>query len=182
MPENKSNKSLNFNPVHLAVLAALYPSYQAMAQDLALEEIVVTATKRSLSIQEIASTVQAIPEASLKLMGAKSMEDFARFMPGVNVVSGVTSSTVVFRGAITGSGYIASSTGSVYLDELPLTQVGSQPNVRLVDIQRVEALSGPQGTLYGLDAQAGTMRIITNKPVMGETSAVFDRNKSLFCF
>jgi len=40
MPENKSNKSLNFNPVHLAVLAALYPSYQAMAQDLALEEIV----------------------------------------------------------------------------------------------------------------------------------------------
>ena len=174
MPENKSNKSLNFNPVHLAVLAALYPSYQAMAQDLALEEIVVTATKRSLSIQEIASTVQAIPEASLKLMGAKSMEDFARFMPGVNVVSGVTSSTVVFRGAITGSGYIASSTGSVYLDELPLTQVGSQPNVRLVDIERVEALSGPQGTLYGSDAQAGTMRIITNKPVMGETSAVFD--------
>ena len=127
-----------------------------------------------MSIQDIASTVQAIPEATLKQMGAKSMEDFARFMPGVNVVSGVTSSTVVFRGAITGSGYIASSTGSVYLDELPLTQVGSQPNVRLVDIERVEALSGPQGTLYGSDAQAGTMRIITNKPVMGEQSTVID--------
>ena len=146
-----------------------------MAQDdFTLEEIVVTATKRSLSIQDIASAVQAIPEATLKQMGAKSMEDFARFMPGVNVVSGVTGSTVVFRGAITGSGYIASSSGSVYLDELPLTQVGSQPNVRLVDIERVEALSGPQGTLYGSDAQAGTMRIITNKPVMGEQSTVFD--------
>ncbi len=174
MTDNSLKPNLKLNPVHLAVLAALYPSYQAMAQDLALEEIVVTATKRSLNIQDIASTVQAIPEESLKLMGAKSMEDFARFMPGVNVVSGVTSSTVVFRGAITGSGYIASSSGSVYLDELPLTQVGSQPNVRLVDIARVEALSGPQGTLYGSDAQAGTMRIITNKPVMGETSSVFD--------
>jgi len=169
------HSKVTLSPVHLAVLAALYPSYQAVAQDdFTLEEIVVTATKRSLSIQDIASTVQAIPEATLKQMGAKSMEDFARFMPGVNVVSGVTSSTVVFRGAITGSGYIASATGSVYLDELPLTQVGSQPNVRLVDIERVEALSGPQGTLYGSDAQAGTMRIITNKPVMGEQSTVID--------
>jgi len=166
---------VTLGPVHLAVLAALYPAYQAVAQDdFTLEEIVVTATKRSMDIQDVASTVQAIPEATLKMMGAKSMEDFARFMPGVNVVSGVTSSTVVFRGAITGSGYIASSSGSVYLDELPLTQVGSQPNVRLVDIERVEALSGPQGTLYGSDAQAGTMRIITNKPVMGEQSTVFD--------
>tara|TARA_B100000745_G_scaffold93854_1_gene59213 strand:- start:1199 stop:3844 length:2646 start_codon:yes stop_codon:yes gene_type:complete len=171
----KEHSKVTLSPVHLAVLAALYPSFQAVAQDdFTLEEIVVTATKRSLSIQDIASAVQAIPEATLKQMGAKSMEDFARFMPGVNVVSGVTSSTVVFRGAITGSGYIASSTGSVYLDELPLTQVGSQPNVRLVDIQRVEALSGPQGTLYGSDAQAGTMRIITNKPVMGEQSTVLD--------
>jgi len=171
---NEHSKT-TLNPVHLAVLAALYPAYQAVAQDdLMLEEIVVTATKRSMDIQDVASTVQAIPEATLKMMGAKSMEDFARFMPGVNVVSGVTSSTVVFRGAITGSGYIASSSGSVYLDELPLTQVGSQPNVRLVDIQRVEALSGPQGTLYGSDAQAGTMRIITNKPVMGEQSTVVD--------
>ena len=171
----KEHSKTTLSPVHLAVLAALYPAFQAVAQDdFTLEEIVVTATKRSLSIQDIASAVQAIPEATLKQMGAKSMEDFARFMPGINVVSGVTGSTVVFRGAITGSGYIASSSGSVYLDELPLTQVGSQPNVRLVDIERVEALSGPQGTLYGSDAQAGTMRIITNKPVMGEQSTVFD--------
>jgi len=171
----KQHSKMTLNPVHLAVLAALYPAFQAVAQDdFTLEEIVVTATKRTMDIQDIASAVQAIPEATLKQMGAKSMEDFGRFMPGVNIVSGVTGSTVVFRGAITGAGYIASSTGSVYLDELPLTQVGSQPNVRLVDIERVEALSGPQGTLYGSDAQAGTMRIITNKPVMGEQSTVFD--------
>ena len=171
------NAKIALTPVAGAVLAALYPAVDAIAQDggeLVLEEIIVTATKRTLSIQDIPATVQAITQASLAQMGAKSMEDFARFMPGINVVSGVTGSTVVFRGAITGGGYIAASTSSVYLDELPLTTTGSQPNVRMVDIARVEALSGPQGTLYGSSAQAGTMRIITNKPVMNEFEAVFD--------
>jgi outer membrane receptor protein involved in Fe transport len=168
-------KGFNSTSVRLAVLATLYPGVQALAQDgMALEEIVVTATKRESSIQDIAATVQAIGQETLADMGAKNMEDFARFMPGVNVVAGVTDSTVVFRGAITGAGYIAASTSSVYLDELPLTTTGSQPNVRLVDIARVEALAGPQGTLYGSDAQAGTMRIVTNKPVMGETSTTVD--------
>ena len=83
-------------------------------------------------------------------------------------------STVVFRGAITGSGWLAQATSSVYLDEISVTQTGSQPTIRAVDIARVEALSGPQGTLYGSDAQAGTMRIITNKPVMNEFEAIFD--------
>ena len=78
----KEHSKTTLNPVHLAVLAALYPAFQAVAQDdLTLEEIVVTATKRSMDIQDVASTVQAIPEATLKMMGAKSMEDFARFMP-----------------------------------------------------------------------------------------------------
>ena len=85
-----------------------------------------------------------------------------------------TGSTIVFRGAITGSGYIAASTSSVYLDELALTSTGSQPTLRMVDVARVEALAGPQGTLYGSDAQAGTLRIITNKPKMNEFEAVFD--------
>tara|TARA_B100000953_G_scaffold38068_1_gene29492 strand:- start:54 stop:2681 length:2628 start_codon:yes stop_codon:yes gene_type:complete len=171
------NAKIALTPVAGAVLTALYPAVDAIAQDvneLVLEEIIVTATKRTLSIQDIPATVQAITQESLAQMGAKSMEDFARFMPGINVVSGVTGSTVVFRGAITGGGYIAASTSSVYLDELPLTTTGSQPNVRMVDIARVEALSGPQGTLYGSSAQAGTMRIITNKPVMNEFEAVLD--------
>ena len=171
------NAKIALTPVAGAVLTALYPAVDAIAQDvneLVLEEIIVTATKRTLSIQDIPATVQAITQESLAQMGAKSMEDFARFMPGINVVSGVTGSTVVFRGAITGGGYIAASTSSVYLDELPLTTTGSQPNVRMVDIARVEALSGPQGTLYGASAQAGTMRIITNKPVMNEFEATLD--------
>ncbi|MEX2125568.1 MAG: TonB-dependent receptor plug domain-containing protein [Woeseia sp.] len=171
------------SPVAAAVTAALYPGHYAIAQDAngeadgarALEEIVVTAPKRSESAQTIPSAIQAISQKSLAAMGAKGMEDYARFVPSINVVNyGPSSSTVVFRGAITGAGYLGQSTSSVYLDEISITQVGTQPNIRPVDIARVEALSGPQGTLYGSDAQAGTLRIITNQPLLNEFEAVFD--------
>ena len=167
-------------PVAAAVSAALYPGYAAVAQEDGstsgvLEEIVVTARKRTESIQDIPATIQAISQESLAAMGAKAMEDYARFVPSVNVVTyGPGSNTVVFRGAITGPGYIGQSTSSVYLDEISITQTGSQPNIRAVDIARVEALSGPQGTLYGSDAQAGTMRILTNQPVLNQFEAIFD--------
>lgn len=163
-------------PVAGAIAAALAPASQVLAQDdNALEEIIVTATKRTTSVQEIPASIQAITQESIEAMGAKGMEDYSRFIPSVNVVNyGSGSSTVVFRGAITGSSYIAASTSSVYLDEIPVTTTGAQPNVRMVDIERVEALAGPQGTLYGSDAQAGTLRIITNKPKLNEFEAVID--------
>lgn len=166
-------------PIAGAVAAALCPAHQAAAQDdrdeFALEEIIVTATKRTANIQDIPASVQAITSEAIAAMGAKTMEDYARFFPSVNVVSyGSGQSTVVFRGAITGSNWLAQATSSIYLDEISVTQVGSQPTIRAVDIERIEALSGPQGTLYGSDAQAGTMRIITNQPVMNKFEAVFD--------
>ena len=170
----------SITPVAAAVTAALTPGFAALAQDAddsgyALEEIIVTATKRSVSMQDIPATIQAITQESLAAMGAKGMEDYARFMPSVNVVTySGSGSTVVFRGAITGPDYIGQSTSSVYLDEISITQTGSQPSIRAVDIERIEALSGPQGTLYGSDAQAGTMRILTNQPVMNTFEAIFD--------
>jgi outer membrane receptor protein involved in Fe transport len=171
---------LTITPVAAAVAAALNPG-MAIGQETesgsqgALEEIVVTARKRSESAQEIPIAIQALSQDALKAMGAKAMEDYARFIPSVNVVTySNSSSTVIFRGAITGPGYIAQSTSSVYLDEISITTTGSQPGVRLVDVERVEALSGPQGTLYGSDAQAGTMRIVTNKPDTSQFEAVLD--------
>jgi len=173
---------LTITPVAAAVAAALSPAQGLHAQEPAaassrgvLEEIVVTARKRTESAQEIPIAIQALSQDSLAAMGAKSMEDFARFIPSVNVVTySNTSSVIVFRGAITGAGYIAQSTSSVYLDEISITTTGSQPSVRMVDIERVEALSGPQGTLYGSDAQAGTMKIVTNKPDPSGFSAAID--------
>lgn len=173
------NATFRLTPVAGAIATALVPAQQVIAQDessgAALEEITVTATKRTRDVQDIPATIQAISSESLKEMGARHMEDYSRFVPSVNVVTyGAGSNTVVFRGAITGAGYIAQSTSSVYLDEISITTTGSQPAIRMVDIERVEALSGPQGTLYGSDAQAGTMRIITNKPDMSAMGLVFD--------
>ncbi len=170
------------SPVAAAVAAALAPGHTALAQEAdgaktgrALEEIVVTARKRSESAQDIPIAIQALSQDALAAMGAKSMEDYARFMPSVSVVTYSNSSNViVFRGAITGPGYIAASTSSVYLDEISLTTTGAQPSVRMVDIARIEALAGPQGTLYGSDAQAGTMRIVTNKPDTSAFETIID--------
>ncbi len=171
----KSSATYHLTSVSAAVAAALNPAI-SVAQDSdvnTLDEIIVTATKRAVSVQDIPASIQAIPQETLAAMGAKTMEDYSRFVPSVNIVTyGSGSSTVVFRGARTLGG--AQSTSSVYLDEISVTQTGSQPTLRTVDIERVEALAGPQGTLYGSDAQAGTLRIITNKPVMNEFEAVFD--------
>lgn len=177
----KESYGLAVTPVAAAVAAALYPGLTTQAQETqtatrgVLEEIVVSARKRTESAQDIPIAIQALSQDTLAAMGAKAMEDYARFIPSVNVVTySNSSSVVVFRGAITGAGYIAQSTSSVYLDEISITTTGAQPSVRMVDIERVEALSGPQGTLYGSDAQAGTMRVVTNKPNPSIFESVFD--------
>ena len=174
-----SSKKLVLTPLAGAIATALTPAQQALAQnedsDIFLEEVIVTATKRSVSVQDISASVQALTSETLAAMGAKEMDDYSRFIPSINVLTyGAGDSTVVFRGAITGQGYIAQSTSSIYLDEISVTTTGSQPSIRMVDIARVEALSGPQGTLYGSDAQAGTLRILTNKPKMDAFEAVVD--------
>jgi outer membrane receptor protein involved in Fe transport len=171
------------SPVAAAVATSLVPGHAVQAQDSqqarpsggGLEEIVVTARKRTESAQDIPIAIQALSQDTLAAMGAKSMDDYARFIPSVSVITYSNSANiVVFRGAITSPGYIAASTSSVYLDEISMTITGSQPGVRMVDVERVEALSGPQGTLYGSDAQAGTMRIVTNKPDASKFEAIFD--------
>ena len=175
----QSNKRHLFTPIAGAIATALTPGQTVLAQsddsEVFLEEVIVTATKRSVSVQDIPATVQALTAETLQAMGAKGMEDYSRFIPSMSVLTfGAGSNTVVFRGAITSQGFIAQSTSSVYLDEISITTTGAQPGIRMVDIERVEALSGPQGTLYGSDAQAGTLRIITNKPNFDAFEAVVD--------
>ena len=167
-------------PLTVAIAAVLGTTPYAISQETGassreIEEVLVTARKRAESALEIPSSIQALSGDELKEMGARSMADYVRFMPAVTVLDyGAGSSTVVFRGATTSSGYVGQSTSSVYLDELAITTTGQQPSVRMVDIARVEALAGPQGTLYGADSQAGTLKIITNKPQMNTTEVIID--------
>lgn len=172
------HQKFKITPLAAAMAAVLSSSTALYAQTdeiLTLEEIVVTARKRSESVMDIPSSIQALSSEDIKDMGARGVADYSRFVPSINIVdygSGV--SDVIFRGATAGAGYVLQSTSSVYVDEISVTTQGQQPSIRMVDVERIEALAGPQGTLYGSDSQAGTLRIITNKPDMTNMELILD--------
>ncbi|MEE4190857.1 MAG: TonB-dependent receptor [Halieaceae bacterium] len=150
----------------IAVAAAAGAS-QAQAQDSpALEEVIVTASKRGASsMQDIPQSIQAFTTEDIQRRGFKGIDDYSKQIPGISIARREPGGTsVVFRGvASSGIQFGTNPSSAVYLDEQPITAAGRNPNPRLVDIQRVEALSGPQGTLFGDSSQSGTLRIITNQ-------------------
>jgi hypothetical protein len=133
-----------------------------------LEEVVVTAQKRSESLQTVPLSLVAIGTAKLEELKVQSFDDYVKYMPSVSYESTSPGFARVFmRGVASGeNGNHSGPQPSVgtYLDEQPITTIQGAVDVHIYDIERVEALSGPQGTLYGASSQAGTIRIITNKP------------------
>ncbi|MEY3017532.1 MAG: hypothetical protein RL336_667, partial [Pseudomonadota bacterium] len=138
----------------------------------AIEEVVVTATKRAASTQDIPVAVSAVTEAKLEQMGITNFEDYLLQLPGVTAGgSGPGQNTIYIRGVasttpnLTTAGVAGLAPNvALYLDEQPLAQPGRNLDVYAADLNRVEVLSGPQGTLFGASSQAGTVRLITNKP------------------
>jgi iron complex outermembrane recepter protein len=134
-----------------------------------LAEVIVTATRRSESIQNVAGQVTALTSGALAQINARDFNDFAGFVPGLSYSStGPSTNLLVIRGITTGS-QLSSATG-VYLDDIPLgastsNGIGYQSlNVNVFDLNRVEVLNGPQGTLYGATSLGGTVKYITNSP------------------
>jgi len=170
---------LSLTPIAAAVSAVIAAPADVIAQeenDLSvLEEIVVTGTKTEANIQDIPFDIQALPESMLRDIGAQVTEDYARFVPAMNWLNYNPGGNnfLVFRGInTTTGGFTQTQSASIYLDEIPITATdGSQPDLRMMDVQRVEALAGPQGTLFGAAAQAGILRVITNKPDPSEFDA-----------
>jgi outer membrane receptor for ferrienterochelin and colicin len=161
---------LPVTPVAYAVSFALTGHYApaALAQTPSadLDAVIVTARKREETLLDIPQEIQTLSQQQLERANLGTVEDFSRFVPSLTV-NGVAPgrSAIYFRGvADDSSSFIADSSAAIYLDEQPLTQSALQPEVRLVDIERIEALPGPQGTLYGASSQSGTLRYITNKP------------------
>ncbi len=144
----------------------------AAQQDRRLQAVTVTATKRTESAQDIPVTVNALGEIELDQLGVKNFTDYLVQLPGVTAGgSGPGQNTIYIRGlaSTTPNLTVAGVAGlapnvSFYLDEQPLAQPGRNLDVYAADIERVEVLSGPQGTLFGASSQAGTVRMITNKP------------------
>ena len=134
-----------------------------------LEEVVVTATRRSESIQNVAGQVSALTSSALDQINARDFNDFAAFVPGLSYSStGPSTNLLVIRGITTGS-QLSSATG-LYVDDIPIgastsNGVGYQSlNINLFDLNRVEVLNGPQGTLYGATSLGGTIKYVTNAP------------------
>ena len=169
-------KRYAMTPLTAAVMCALYPATQALAQDddnddFGIEEIVVTATKRTVSIQDVPQSITAFSTIEIERRGILDMADVATNLPSISLSSNRAGrNELVYRGISAGGSWRLDSQVAMYLDELPMTMSTTQLDPRMVDIERVESLPGPQGTLFGSSSQAGTLRIITNKPRMGELS------------
>jgi len=142
-----------------------------------IEEVLVTATKRSASTQDIAVAVSAITSEKLDQLGVSNFEDYLIQLPGVTAGgSGPGQNTIYIRGVasttpnLTTAGVAGLAPNvAFYLDEQPLSQPGRNLDVYAADMERIEVLSGPQGTLFGASSQAGTVRLITNKPDPSDT-------------
>ncbi len=156
-------------PIAAAIMAAVPRLYAADAPDTgALQEVIVTATKRTENLQNVPISITAISTEKLEQLNVQSFDDYVKYLPSVAYQStGAGFSRVFMRGVASGdngnhSGPLPSV--GVYLDEQPITTIQGALDIHVYDIERVEALSGPQGTLYGASSEAGTVRIITNKP------------------
>ncbi|WP_417451053.1 TonB-dependent receptor [Kordiimonas sp.] len=159
----------------LTSASILAPITSASAESAAggrIEEVVVTATKRAESTQDIPVAVQAMGMTALEQTDVDVFTDYLLQLPGVSAGgSGPGQGTIYIRGLasttpnLTTAGVAGLAPNvALYLDEQPVTQVGRNLDVYAADLNRIEVLPGSQGTLFGASSQAGTIRLITNKP------------------
>jgi len=168
--------------VALATSAGL-TSAPALAE---FEEIVVTATKRATDLQDTPIAIQALGEEKLDELNVGNFDDYIRYLPNVNAAGrGPGQSSIFIRGMATDSSDQTSveigapvPNVALYLDEQPVSSGARNLDLYVADVARVEVLPGPQGTLFGASSQAGTVRLITNKPVYNEFQAGFDASYS----
>ena len=155
-------------PIAAAVIAAIPRVYAADTSTGGLEEVVVTAEKRTENLQDVPVSITAIGTEKLQELGVQNFDDYVKFLPSVAYqTDGPGFAKIYMRGVASGdnanhSGPLPSV--GVYLDEQPVTTIQGPLDIHIYDIERVEALAGPQGTLYGASSESGTVRIITNKP------------------
>lgn len=142
-----------------------------------LEEITVTARKRTENLQDVPISMDVFSSKDLQNLNITQFEDYATITPSINFVSaGPGTQTYVMRGVSDGSNpnYAAAATTLFMLDDMSMNYYGVIPDLHLYDIERIEVLEGPQGTTYGAGAMGGALRFITNKPDPSAFSAGVD--------
>lgn len=142
------------------------------------DDIIVTAQKREENLQDVPISVQVLGTRRLDQLNITNFNQYTALLPSVAFQSSQPGQTTVYMRGVA-SGGDGNHSGSlpsvgVYLDEQPVTTIGGTLDVHVYDIARIESLAGPQGTLYGASSQAGTIRIITNRPDASGFEGRFD--------
>ncbi len=168
--------------ISLAVSAALagFAAGNVGAQE--IEEIVVTATKRAEPAQDVPIALQAVSGDSLRELRVDTFDKYVNYLPNViHTGNGPGKKEIYIRGSATeqASVTVAPAQGSapgvaLYVDEQPVSFGSRNLDVYAVDLERIEVLSGPQGTLFGASSQSGNIRLITNKPNTDQFESGFD--------
>jgi iron complex outermembrane receptor protein len=148
-----------------------------------LDEVVVTATRRTETVMDVPFSVNVQEEADIQRLNTFSLEGLSRNIAGLNIQNlGPGQTVVTIRGVSSGQ-IVRDQPGikeqvGVYLDDTPIAISLFTPDLDLYDVQRVETLRGPQGTLFGSGSIGGTVRYVTNKPQLGvkEVKTQFDLN------
>jgi len=164
-------KSFPKSSLAIACAISLFPSALQAQTGGVLEEVIVTATKRAQSLQEVGMSITAISERDIEDMGIDSYLDFAVRVPNLGTAfqsdGRFDANSPSLRGIFGSGDKSSSATTGFYIDDVPVT-AALQP--RVLDLERIEVLRGPQGSLYGARSMGGTIRLITQQPSLEETS------------
>lgn len=166
--DNSIKDAARLTPLAAAIMTALSPAGPALAQEETetLDVIIVTATKRALDLQDVPHSIDVLSAAQIEKLGARDIDATLKALPSVQLTAlQPGQNSLVMRGISTGPyQYYTEAQVAVYLDEQPMTFSSQQVGIRNIDMERIENLPGPQGTLFGSSSQTGTIRYITNKP------------------
>ena len=171
--------SLSISTALLLSSATAFGQDTGESDDLVLEEVMVTARKQSETLQEVPFSIAAMTEGQMQDRGIVTIEDVARNTAGFSVQNlGPGQSQVAIRG-LSGGQVSRDQAGvkenvGVYFDESVISTSLFTPDLDLYDMNRVEVLRGPQGTLYGAGSTSGTVRYITNQPEIGDSSSTVE--------
>jgi iron complex outermembrane receptor protein len=144
-----------------------------------VEEIIVTAQRREESMQNVPISMQALTEQALQQLNVSTFDDYLKFLPSVTSASNGPGQNEVFMRGVSAGSQASQGSGStglwpnvaIYLDNQSVQLPNRNLDVYAADINRIEVLEGPQGTLFGAGAQAGAIRYITNQPKLDKVEA-----------
>ena len=166
-------------------LAYAAPATDTSTVDVAsdsLQEVVVTAQRRTENMQDVPISIQALTGETLAQMNVQTIDDFVKYLPNVTMPGGGPGQGNIYMRGLSSGTLNPQSSGTIgtfpnvaiYLDDQSGQLPGRNLDIYAADLQRIEILEGPQGTLFGAGAQAGVVRYITNKPKLDVTEGNVD--------